>query len=167
MTLSAGALLLLGLVIVIVLVGRMTSVFGSIKADPVDFPTLKLSDKPNQFLVCPRDFCSSPPHRESAVYRLSADALRQGWRDMIGNEPRLERIGSMDALRQEDYVQRSKWMRFPDLITVRFLPLEDGRSTLAIYSRSLVGHYDFGVNRARIESWLQKLETAAENSSAS
>jgi uncharacterized protein (DUF1499 family) len=33
----------------------------------------------------------------------------------------------------------------------------DGQATLAIYSRSLIGHGDFGVNRARIERWLAAL----------
>jgi uncharacterized protein (DUF1499 family) len=37
------------------------------------------------------------------------------------------------------------------------LPAGAGRSTLAIYSRSLVGRKDFGVNRARIQRWLAAL----------
>ena len=30
----------------------------------------------------------------------------------------------------------------------------------AIYSRSLIGHGDFGVNRARIERWLAALDAS-------
>ena len=48
-------------------------------------------------------------------------------------------------------------MRFPDTIVVRFLDRPDGRSTLAIYSRSQLGTNDLGVNLARIERWLDKL----------
>ena len=48
-------------------------------------------------------------------------------------------------------------MRYPDSITVRFLPLEEGRSTLAIYSRSHYGRSDFGVNKERVDGWLASL----------
>jgi uncharacterized protein (DUF1499 family) len=51
---------------------------------------------------------------------------------------------------------------FPDTIVVRFLDLPDGRSTLAIYSRSRFGESDFGVNHARLERWLGKLTRYVE-----
>jgi len=59
------------------------------------------------------------------------------------------------------YVQRTKIMRFPDTVNVRFIDLGDGRSTIALYSRSQLGESDFGVNRARIERWLGKLQKEA------
>jgi uncharacterized protein (DUF1499 family) len=49
-------------------------------------------------------------------------------------------------------------MRFPDTIDVEVVPVGDDKSTLAIYSRSLVGRSDFGVNRARIARWMAALE---------
>jgi uncharacterized protein (DUF1499 family) len=58
---------------------------------------------------------------------------------------------------QYDYIQRTELMRYPDSITVRFIPLADGQSTLAIYSRSHYGRSDFGVNQARIRAWLAAL----------
>ena len=42
-------------------------------------------------------------------------------------------------------------------MTCRFIALARGQSTLAIYSRSSYGTGDFGVNAARIESWLAAL----------
>ena len=57
-----------------------------------------------------------------------------------------------------DYVQRSRFLRFPDVVTVRFISIDDTHATLAIYSRSLYGMGDFGVNKARIDDWLGKLK---------
>jgi uncharacterized protein (DUF1499 family) len=51
-------------------------------------------------------------------------------------------------------------MRYPDTIDVAVFPMGEGQSSVAIYSRSLVGHGDFGVNRARVERWLTALEHA-------
>ena len=59
--------------------------------------------------------------------------------------------------RQIDYVQRSARFRFPDIITVRFISASPSQSTLAIYSRSIYGGRDFGVNRERINAWLTLL----------
>ena len=55
---------------------------------------------------------------------------------------------------QFDYVQRSPRFRFPDIITVRFIPVSPSRSTLAIYSRSVYGRRDFGVNEKRVQEWM-------------
>jgi uncharacterized protein (DUF1499 family) len=55
------------------------------------------------------------------------------------------------------FVQYTRLMRYPDTIDVEILPAE-GRSTLAVYSRSLVGRKDFGVNHARLRRWLAALD---------
>jgi uncharacterized protein (DUF1499 family) len=49
-------------------------------------------------------------------------------------------------------------MGYPDTIVVRFIDLPDGRSTIALYSRSQLGKGDLGVNLARIQRWLAALE---------
>ena len=49
-------------------------------------------------------------------------------------------------------------MRFPDTVDVEVFPAGENQSTLAIYSRSLIGRKDFGVNRARITRWLAALD---------
>ena len=47
--------------------------------------------------------------------------------------------------------------RFPDLIAVQFMDEKGGTSTLAIYSRSVYGHSDLGVNKARTMGWIRDL----------
>ena len=57
-------------------------------------------------------------------------------------------FGWVIAAEPHRYVQRSALMGFPDTIVVRFFDRAGGRSTLALYSRSQLGHVDMGVNRA-------------------
>lgn len=54
------------------------------------------------------------------------------------------------------YVQRTRIMGYPDLISVRAVQGEDG-TKLALFSRSRFGYSDVGVNEARIRRWLEGL----------
>jgi uncharacterized protein (DUF1499 family) len=80
---------------------------------------------------------------------------------VIASEPRISAVDIADDSLTDRYVQRSALFGFPDTIVVRYLDYPGGKSTLAIYSRSQLGHGDMGVNKARIERWLVKLETIA------
>lgn len=54
------------------------------------------------------------------------------------------------------YVSRSRVFGFPDYTTVQVAPTESG-SQITIYGRLRFGKSDFGVNRQRIQGWLQAL----------
>jgi uncharacterized protein (DUF1499 family) len=54
------------------------------------------------------------------------------------------------------WVTRSAMIGYPDYTSVMITPTATG-STIAIYARSRFGQSDFGVNRARVESWLKQL----------
>ena len=154
------ALLVAILAITIGVVGRERSLelaFGPIDRSAVDFATLELTEKPNQFLVCPAGFCKAVAHMTSPEFDMPATDLRYRWQKMIAEQPRIEMGPEDEALLQYDYIQRTSLVRYPDSITVRFIELEEGRSTLAIYSRSHYGKSDFGVNEARIRDWLAQL----------
>ena len=43
----------------------LAALFAVGDVESVDFVELKLTDKPNQFLVCPREFCGADPHADS------------------------------------------------------------------------------------------------------
>ena len=152
----------LGVVAVAVaVIGRgemLTMIFGPADHAAVDFATLALDGRPNQHLVCPEGFCAASPHAASPVFEISATALRDRWMAMIERQPRVTGTAADAAALHYDFVQRSLVFRFPDAITVRFIALDEGRATLAIYSRSYYGHDDFGVNRRRVEAWLAALE---------
>ena len=123
----------------------------------VDFATLRLTDKPNQFLLCPPGTCRAAAQGESPAFNEDVNALQRRWRAMVADEPNVDVLAEELDGQQITYVQRSARLRFPDIITVRFIALAPNRSTLAVYSRAVYGRKDFGVNRARIEGWLGKL----------
>ncbi len=125
----------------------------------VDFASLSHSDMPNRYLVCPENYCAAPPDAISPVFDISVEALRERWKAMLQRQPRITQARADETGLQHDFVQRSRFFRFPDSITVRFIPLPDNRSTLAVYSRSHYGRDDFGVNRDRVEAWLAALST--------
>ena len=123
----------------------------------MDFKTFKLTRKPNQYLVAPEGFCeNAKPHRTAPVFTVDPQKLEDAFADVALAEPRVTRKASDEG--QRDFVQRSALMRFPDTITFEAIDLGDGKSTLAIYSRSAVGHSDLGVNKKRIDAWLLKLD---------
>ena len=132
----------------------LTSLFavGNIKA--VDFAELNLPKETNWFLTCPPGFCGTSPHADSPVFDAPVERLRARWREVIVTQPRVELLAEHRDGWQFDFIQRSARFRFPDIITVRFISASPSRSTLAIYSRSIYGQSDFGVNRKRIEAWL-------------
>nr|WP_255575105.1 DUF1499 domain-containing protein [Caldovatus aquaticus] len=51
-------------------------------------------------------------------------------------------------------------LNFPDLVNAQADALADGRSAVWLYSRSLFGRSDLGVNRRRGEAWLAALDAA-------
>jgi uncharacterized protein (DUF1499 family) len=64
--------------------------------------------------------------------------------------------GDLDSL-MITYVQRSRFIGFPDYLTVKVVEMKGGAG-LTVYSRSRYGRGDFGVNRARVEAWLAALK---------
>jgi uncharacterized protein (DUF1499 family) len=160
--------ILFKIVIVLIIVGaigigvlgreRMLElVLGPVTYTPIEFETLQRPASPNQYLVCPPDLCPAKPNATSPVYDVPRAVLKKAWLELMAAQPRVVQIGISADASQYDFIQRSQWLRFPDVITVKFIDLATNRSTLAIYSRSHYGYSDLGVNRKRIESWLQNL----------
>ena len=132
--------------------------FGPAIDTPIEFETFARGPRPNQYLVCPPHLCTAKTDATSPVYEVPRDVLRQAWLALMAAQPRVAHVGTSSNADQYDFIQRSKWLRFPDTITVKFIDLQEGQSTLAIYSRSHYGYSDLGVNRKRIESWLESLD---------
>jgi hypothetical protein len=60
---------------------------------------------------------------------------------------------------QAQWVERSALMNYPDIIAAEVRPAPEG-AALLLYSRSLFGWSDLGVNKARAERWLAALDAA-------
>ncbi|MDF1653828.1 MAG: DUF1499 domain-containing protein [Coxiellaceae bacterium] len=115
-----------------------------------------MSNKPHYCLVSPD--CRGERCIKSPVFSISIEKLQNRWQQMIAQQPRVTLLKQDKTKHQAQYVQRSKWLRFPDLIDVKFAATNDNQSTLYAYSRSVYGHSDLGVNCKRMKNWLAALK---------
>lgn len=123
--------------------------------------TLERTGRPNDFLVCPPGQCAATVDRAAPVLPVApADQLRL-WEEVVTSSPRTTVLEVDEAGLTIHAEQRSRLMRFVDTIVVRVIAREDGQSTFAAYSRSELGYGDMGVNRARLEDWIARVEAAA------
>jgi len=123
----------------------------------MDFSRLRLRRSPNQYLVAPPGATADPPHRAAPVFAMPVEKLAAQFRAHALAQPRVRLLSVSADGRDLELVQRSAVFRFPDYISVRFLPLPNERSSLIVYSRARYGRRDFGVNRKRIDAWLAAL----------
>ena len=121
-------------------------------ADPLD---MARTDRPNDAQALPP---GRPGDIESPVFAMPAAELARRFDDMALAQPRTRRLAGDPADGWATYVQRSLIIGWPDYVSVRAVDLGDGRSALAIWSRSHFGYSDWGVNRARVAAWLAALE---------
>lgn len=115
----------------------------------------------NGFLACPPGYCVVEPGMASPAFSIDAARLAEVWREMLRSESRVLMLSSQPQEHRYVLIQRSVLFGFPDVITIAFVPLGPDRSSLAIYSRARYGKLDFGVNRARAERWLSRLQQLA------
>jgi uncharacterized protein (DUF1499 family) len=132
-------------------------VFGRISVQPVDFKTLRLKETPNQFLMCPENYCHATPDAKSPVWNEPVASLKQRWNGFIDSVPQTDLVESDEAEDIYTYRTRTPLLRFPDDVTVQFVALDEGRSSLAIYSRSHYGYSDLGTNQRRVDEWISRL----------
>ena len=119
--------------------------------------TLTRPKTPNTFLLAPEGYCenSEPDELAPCFKDFSATSLKSAFVRAIENEPRLVTLEDNEFAME--FRQRTPIMGWPDFITVYFIEAKNGGATLAIYSRSKYGRSDFGVNRKRIQRWLDLL----------
>ena len=128
---------------------------------PVDWATLRRHPTPNDTLVCPAGRCpNAKADREPKTYPVPPDELLTRLKRIALSEPGTSELPGAANDRAARFLQHTRLMRFPDTIDAEVFPVGDNQSTLAIYSRSLLGRKDFGVNRARVKRWLAALETS-------
>ncbi len=112
---------------------------------------------PHSALAAPADF-RPKPDIVLAPYAVPAGRLAGELREIALAAPRVYQLSaSPDGLAMQ-FVARSKVANFPDLIVARISPLGEGDSSLVLYSYSLYGHSDFGVNEKRLREWIAALD---------
>lgn len=153
---------------IVVIVGSLASLFmlrnlthdaDMWHVDPLTAPT---PDSPNSYRVVPvlegfDPLTAERIDREAPIYDANPALISQAFDEYVLRQPRVQRIAGTPESGWMTYVQTSERLAFPDYISVIFFDLGEGRSTLAIFSRSRIGQSDLGVNKARIDSWLEPL----------
>ena len=114
------------------------------------------------FLSCPAGYCSAAEAITSPVFDAPWERLRNYWAEVISGEKRMTPVQADPDLRRYVYIQHSPTFRFPDILTVEFVSLSPHHSSIAVYSRSRYGEYDFGKNRKRVEKLLVLLQRIAQ-----
>lgn len=127
-------------------------------AVPLDLAALRRPASPNSALASPPDL-GPVPDVASPRCDVPPPALYAALRRVAETELRVFLLERFDAQLQAAYVARSAFWNFPDVIQVAALP-DGAGSRPVIYSRSIYGRYDFGVNRKRVKAWLARLPHA-------
>jgi uncharacterized protein (DUF1499 family) len=129
---------------------------------PVDWTTLTRHMTPNDALVCAAARCpNAKPDWEPKIYAMPpGDLLARLKKIVLAESGTSELSCEPDRDRVARFIQRTRLMRYPDTIDVEVFAAPNNQSTLAVYSRSLIGRKDFGVNRARVERWFAGLDSS-------
>lgn len=124
----------------------------------VDFNQLKPSDKPNTYLICKEKLCQKTADEKSPTFHVGLAELLNKLDMLIRSEPKTKLLLSENHSKKRIYVQYSKFWSFPDLIQVQLLDIGQNKSSIQLYSRSLLGYYDFQVNKERLNRWVAALK---------
>ncbi len=126
----------------------------------LDMSHLERPASPNTALAAPATMVTKPPADfVTPVYRIPAAQLYAAIRLIATRQQRVFSAAEYPAELQIHWVVRSAAFNFPDLVTAQVIPVGEAASTLLLYSRSVYGYADFGVNRKRITVWLTALDT--------
>ncbi|HYZ33052.1 MAG TPA: DUF1499 domain-containing protein, partial [Crenalkalicoccus sp.] len=126
-------------------------------AEPVDFAALVRPRSPNTCLAAPPGF----PGADLPVPPLPAEP-EAAWAALLRvaqSFPRTYPRADWPERRQAQWVVRSALLNFPDIVAAEVTSGPAGTG-LFLYSRSLFGWSDLGVNRRRVEAWLAALDAA-------
>ncbi|MEM6636044.1 MAG: DUF1499 domain-containing protein [Pseudomonadota bacterium] len=94
------------------------------------------------------------------VFAAPPEVTLAAFDQRISQLPRISRLAGSVEAGHVTYVVRSRLFGFPDYISVRAVP-DGAGSTLAVFSRLRFGLSDMGVNRARLERWLDGFQPAS------
>jgi uncharacterized protein (DUF1499 family) len=146
------------------IVGLLLPACGAAGARGLPVPTLmdmahlQRPDRPNTALAAPAGTIPAPDIA-TPTYPLPAARLYDAVAEMAAAQPLTYLAAAYPAEHQLHYVVRSAWLNFPDLITAQVGASGPEASSLTLYSRSVYGYSDLGVNRRRLNAWLDALQT--------
>lgn len=158
-----GFIALLALITLIyILVGFeriWTSLAGAPKLEIVEIAKVKKTPKPNQYLVCPEGFCEENIDRASPVFDAPIEKIQQIITGVESKDTNFTKVNSDAGGRREKFIMRSPFWRFPNMISIEYITLDNGQSTIAIYAQAQLGQSDLGANKAFVEQILEDLSS--------
>ncbi|KAJ8607866.1 hypothetical protein CTAYLR_008887 [Chrysophaeum taylorii] len=128
----------------------------------VDFETLEARSSPNEYLAAPKDRCpkftTDEKRQQAPVFPVDADELKRSFEAMLEKRYAIPAFAAPTLSdrhkRHYVYVERTPLLRFPDIINVQFVPINDRSSTLVLHSGSIYGYSDLGKNKERVTEML-------------
>jgi uncharacterized protein (DUF1499 family) len=130
----------------------------------MDVAQIVRPSSPNTALAAPAGF-NPPPDIVTPHYALPAENLFALVQQIAASQPRTFPASLYADQLQAHYVVRSAVFNFPDQVMVQVRKDGPDGSDLIVYSRSVYGESDLGVNRKRVETWLATLQTKLPTSS--
>jgi uncharacterized protein (DUF1499 family) len=127
----------------------------------MDMSHIERPPSPNTALAAPMG-TQPAPDIVTPDFPVPAARLYAAVRAVAAGQPRVFMAAEFPAQRQVHFVARSAVLNFPDLITAQVAEAGPDSSTLVLYSRSVYGYGDFGVNRQRLDFWLAALRINLE-----
>jgi uncharacterized protein (DUF1499 family) len=91
-------------------------------------------------------------------YPLSKEALFQRANAVIEQLPNVSVIRRDPKTLRIDAVAVTRWLGFPDTISLQVIPLGGENASVILFSRSRVGYSDLGANARRIRAWMDLLK---------
>lgn len=114
----------------------------------------------NHCLVCAAGLTAAVPDADGPVFDAPPAKVLDAARRAAARRLNAVEAARDDAVGQIVFVQRTPFLRFPDVVRVQAIPAPGGRTALAVFCRALYGFYDFGVNRRRAKSWARAVAAA-------
>lgn len=125
-----------------------------------DCTALQRPATPNHWFAAGGE-CAANADAPAPEFAMPAEEQAALWRQWLGQQQDVEVAPPGSDPLAIRAVATTALFGFVDIVAIRALPLSENRSTLAIYSRSLVGESDLGANQERVEAWLEAFSKAA------
>lgn len=127
--------------------------------DPVDIAQLAVPARRNAALLGPAGY-QPPPTLTAMPHGVSAELLYEAIVRVALAQPRTYLAAAYPTRLQAHFVARSEKLNFPDVVVAQAVALDATTSVALIYSASVYGRSDFGVNRRRLHAWSAALDDA-------
>ena len=109
--------------------------------------------KPHSFRMAPPALTEEFVDLPSPVYTANPTLMAKAFDDFVLRQLKTKRIAGSPEEGWMTYVQLSPSLNLPDYVSVKFIDLNGGNSTIAIFSQSRFGYDDLGGNEARVLAW--------------